>query len=649
MDAVVVRRRLIRWLRLIGLALLSVFLVAGLGQCGAWQGVAQSATDFVFLPNSGIVNVKAAPYGAKGDGQTDDTAAIQAAIAENRTQLIYFPKGTYLVSDTIRVQASNGQQKRFFLQGESQSETIIRLADQNANFQDSEAPRPIVSFWEGEVNDATAFRNQIRGLTIEAGENNPGAIALRFRANNYGSVENVTLRSRDRQYQGRYGLDLSVGLNGPLLVKNLVVDGFEVGVHFAGALHSATFANLQLQHQQQYGLYNRRQVLSIYGLKSQNRVPAIVNDSEGYPAHGLITLVDADLQAGARDTVAIDNTHGGGLYARNVRTEGYQAAIANATEANVTEITTPVAEFVSHPVRSLFASPERSLQLPIEPAPSLQWPPLADWLQVEPSGEDDTAAIQAAIDAGKPIVYFAAQEYTVSAPIEIRGSVQALVGLGAASLKTSGALRDSDQPVFRLVEGRSPTVWIEGLETNLGKAFFIEQASPRSLVLRHLGTGGYRNLAAGSRLFIEDVAGWRWYFRQQQVWAWQLNTEASSESGSINIDNEGADVWILGLKTERDVPVVTTHAGGRTELLGGFLYGNREIPAGTAAFSSEDASQSLVFAGYNHAFEPYVSEIRQGDRRHLSASAVYPIKYGRMMPLFVGYSAADRAVEQEKS
>ena len=47
-------------------------------------------------------------YGAKGDGVTDDTKAIQSAINDNRgTTLqkrpatVYFPPGSYVVSATI--------------------------------------------------------------------------------------------------------------------------------------------------------------------------------------------------------------------------------------------------------------------------------------------------------------------------------------------------------------------------------------------------------------------------------------------------------------------------------------------------------------------------------------------------------------------
>lgn len=44
-----------------------------------------------------VINVKDAPYGAKGDGVTDDTAAIRAAAATGGSRL-HFPAGTYLVS-----------------------------------------------------------------------------------------------------------------------------------------------------------------------------------------------------------------------------------------------------------------------------------------------------------------------------------------------------------------------------------------------------------------------------------------------------------------------------------------------------------------------------------------------------------------------
>ena len=42
-------------------------------------------------------------FGAAGDGVVDDTAAIRAAIIANYSRTLFFPKGTYLVSETIDI------------------------------------------------------------------------------------------------------------------------------------------------------------------------------------------------------------------------------------------------------------------------------------------------------------------------------------------------------------------------------------------------------------------------------------------------------------------------------------------------------------------------------------------------------------------
>jgi hypothetical protein len=55
-------------------------------------------SDIPDLPSrDSWVNVRTA--GVTGDGQTDDTAAVKAAIAAHRT--LYFPSGSYRVTDTL--------------------------------------------------------------------------------------------------------------------------------------------------------------------------------------------------------------------------------------------------------------------------------------------------------------------------------------------------------------------------------------------------------------------------------------------------------------------------------------------------------------------------------------------------------------------
>lgn len=54
-----------------------------------------------------LFNVKDAAYGAKGDGSTDDSTAIAAAItaAKSAGGVVYFPPGTYIIGTTLTLQS----------------------------------------------------------------------------------------------------------------------------------------------------------------------------------------------------------------------------------------------------------------------------------------------------------------------------------------------------------------------------------------------------------------------------------------------------------------------------------------------------------------------------------------------------------------
>jgi hypothetical protein len=67
---------------------------------------AEAQIDLAGITNSGIVSVKS--FGAMGDGVTDDTAAINAALATVTVTggQLFFPPGIYIVSSTITVPGS---------------------------------------------------------------------------------------------------------------------------------------------------------------------------------------------------------------------------------------------------------------------------------------------------------------------------------------------------------------------------------------------------------------------------------------------------------------------------------------------------------------------------------------------------------------
>ena len=52
-----------------------------------------------------VVNVQAPPWGATGDGKTDDTDGIQRAIDENRD--VFLPKGNYRISRPLRLSSDS--------------------------------------------------------------------------------------------------------------------------------------------------------------------------------------------------------------------------------------------------------------------------------------------------------------------------------------------------------------------------------------------------------------------------------------------------------------------------------------------------------------------------------------------------------------
>jgi hypothetical protein len=87
----------------------------------------QAALDAKVAKGSLVFNVK--DYGAVGNGTTDDTTAIQAAItaafATSTGGIVYIPPGTYKITSTIEIPKTSG--KGLYLRGAGQKISIIKL------------------------------------------------------------------------------------------------------------------------------------------------------------------------------------------------------------------------------------------------------------------------------------------------------------------------------------------------------------------------------------------------------------------------------------------------------------------------------------------------------------------------------------------
>ncbi len=591
-----------------------------------------------FPPSSSVVDVTQPPYSAKADGVTDDTEALQRAINENvgRHRLVYFPRGTYLVSSSLRwPKEFDGRQNWGFtyLRGESRETSIIRLKD--ATFTDAKKPEAIM--WCGGFGSADWFHNYIGHLTFDAGARNPGAVGLQFYSNNSGAVRDC--RFLAAAGSGHTGLDLAHrDMNGPLLVRNCEVVGFRRGIATAHAVNGQVFEHITLHGQGETGFVNEGQTISIRGLTSDNAVPAL-------SSYGTLCLIDAKItgRADAGNKPAIVNYNGGRIFLRDISTSGYGRALADVshTPDSAAAYRIPgadkpgsegpgIAEYCSHPATSAFRSPPTSLRLPVKETPEVPCDDPRTWANVDDFGADPTgqadsaAAIQKAMDSGATTVFLPGS-YNLRNTVTIRGKVRRVTGL-ATMINYGKGLR----PDFRLADGDAPVVIVEHFANIHGG---LEVATRRTLVLRSVSDCDLTSTARveGAEWFFEDVVTHNLHLKKQKLWARQLNIE----NEGTHLSNEGGDLWILGYKTERGGTLAHTLGGGHTEILGGFSY---TTTAGKLApmFVTDHSSVWAFFAEVCFNGDPFatlVVEKRGTETKTLSQGHGHTTPYSGRTPV----------------
>ncbi len=565
------------------------------------------AGEVVFPRDAGVLNVK--DFGAKGDGRHDDTAAIQKLLDENPNagRILYLPNGTYKISDTLRWPhgtRDGAEEKNTILQGQSREKVILRLPDSAPGFDDPKAPKAMI--WTGRA-PAQRFRNAVRDLTIDTGKKNPGAIGMQFMANNQGCVRDVTIRSGDGK--AHIGLDLAyTDENGPCLIKNVKVVGFDYGVRTAHAVDSLVFEHLTLENQNRFGFVNEGQCVSLRGLESRNSVTSVINSGTA----GVLVLVDADLRnpKGTAPKPAVLNE--GFLHARNIMSVGFAETIRNTANDQRPDRGRTVAEFVSHPAPEI--NPSRNakpFRLVVKETPEVPWDDLKNWASPTHFGakpdddRDDSEAIQKAIDSGKSTVYFPCGIYKIGHTVTIRGKVRRLIGcestLDPADLK--------GEPAFRMTEGSEPVVVFERFSGGYASTPTLDNTSTRTLVIKDCCNTSGRFTGPGD-LFIEDVCSnpfSDWQFGNQNVWARQLNVE----NEGTHVMNQGAKLWVLGFKTERGGTLVANRSKGETEILGGFCYTTTD-PKDAPMFVVESGKLAVTLGESCFSGKPYEFLVRAG-------------------------------------
>ena len=140
-----------------------------------WRAAHEWRDPLPSWEDTSVVNVHDEPYGAVGDGQADDTEAIQRAI--DGAQDVFLPKGIYRVSASLRLRADT----RLF--GLGVYSIIEPLPDAPA-FTDEARPGPmVVSPNNADATCTVAF--------IQLWCRHPGAYAIHWQAGARSMVRNV--------------------------------------------------------------------------------------------------------------------------------------------------------------------------------------------------------------------------------------------------------------------------------------------------------------------------------------------------------------------------------------------------------------------------------------------------------------------------
>jgi hypothetical protein len=533
----------------------------------------------------------------------------------DRPTTLYFPKGTYLISDTLLTLLPNDRKEGMsFLtfQGESEAETVIKLQDNAPGFANAEVPKPVINA-ACPAPRGDSFRSNFFDLTIDVGSGNSGAIGLSFRAKPQGALSGVTIRSSDPNGLGRCGLSVRAPHEpASVFIKNLTVEGFDYGVQLAPRDYSIVMEHITFLHQRKAGLENSQNVCTIRGLRSVNACPAVINGSQD----GVMTLFDVVAIGGSAEAAVVNK---GELFVRNLNSEGYQSAVLDKV---IPHSERSIKEACFGESLELFRDCNHPLSLAVEDTPDVAWDAPENWVNIAShgaipnDGNDDSTAIQAAIDSmdgDQCTLYFPNGVWTVKKTLTLRGNVRRVFG-NFAQIEFLEPEVGAQASLFRVENTKHPILLVERLLVNaeikdnalVPQGYLFENHRTQSFVLKHISgvsQGLYLGATSGD-VFMEHVVSASplhgvnrvpvsYFYPGERVWARYF----SAESDFTSIVNAGANVWILGYNIHKVGVEFETQEHGCTEIVGAYIRSSslKEEPD-VPTFSVENASLSVVGA-----------------------------------------------------
>lgn len=417
------------------------------------------------------------------EGGRVQNGKLEITYAENEpaSKIIYFPKGTYLVSDTITYSLKNLKQiwywvpnfennRNIHFMGESMKDTVIRLADNSKGFEVGKE-KPLISFVNNELQVSrkeeftnVAFMNTIEDITLDCGIGNCGAVGIKYVASNCGRIENVNIKTE----QGMCGIYIANNSTQGVFT-NINISGFDYGID-AEATCLVALDNIDVSATKIAGVYTDSSSLHINNLIC-GKIPAVkIKETVKAMSSGRYYFTESD--------------------------EAINGAI---------------------PENHLFVEDEKLLARDVGIPSNQRSENPDDWALVDDFGAkgdgitDSTRAIQKAMNSGKSVIIFGAGEYLIDGKIKIPKTVKTVDFMFCSLACGTRLVGGEYDAAFEISEDCEDLIFIENLsawEKFKGHIHLIKHAARRDAVFSdiHLMSASmYFNSVSGSKVYFDNV------------------------------------------------------------------------------------------------------------------------------------------------
>ncbi len=475
------------------------------------------------------------------------------------SKIIYFPAGTYLVSDTVTYSFDNLKNiylskplselcRSIHIMGESSDTTVIKLSDNSKGFEKGNN-KPVLSFVN--VPDCMERKcsnvcqnNTLEDITIDCGAGNEGAVGFRFMSINSGKIENVTVKGNNSYC----GIEFAVNTTASMV--NVTASGFDYAMHTPYSsitvIDSADFSQ------------NHKACIKTSGSKlmckqiNSGSIPTIEFYKTGRPAEteefGIYYLADKSM-----------------------------TFCGDKGDNNVYYETVPI--------------DIQDRKVPI----NQRCTDAKDWVCVDDFGAkgdgvtDSTEAIQKALNSGKPIVIFGSGHYFISDVITVPATVKTIDFMYCDLFSGEKLVNKKNGGVFDINEPSSEMLFIENLytfEQFYGNLRLIKHSAKRDIVMRNIHNQAsctYFNTVGGSRVYMDNCASTTatyahncvltkdidyddysynipYEFHNQKVYGMQVNPERAN----IEMLNDNSEIILDAYKIEGPGVAVKSINGGKT-------------------------------------------------------------------------------------